>query len=519
MQVMARGLAVAAAVAGAGAIAHAEETSVAQREAAEPDDLDLRLTLSSFLFRQSGEDAPPIVDTGAPVASASPVRRYFGDLRVELSGGGLVVDARVRQTSSQRYQSGAFGGSEYDVRTLGYRLGSERTALIVGRQYIDAVGATKIDGLAFARRLSESWSTTLFGGAYPQLGSRSVATDYPAIRQADGTEGAPLIPIAGGAGASYARGSYHGDLGLGAVYVAQDVPDATSAEASRVFATASGYSRPARWLDIYHLGLLDLAGATGVNLTNGSLGVNLHPSSNVQLSASVNHVSTDVLQVVARNALADPDPTAIGIVQNNIAVVRVSQDVMRGGTSLAFARARFEVALSAGLHRRPAVEVDLADGGRVSFPLARFADMTMMVLDRRSIAKLRLAATATLTFPLGDNVPNRARGTLVRLAGTRTFLDERGEVVVDVSAQRFRDLSGSGMCTTSLDVFTCFGASKTSAAQAGALVSWRVAREWLLLLDAHLGVQEVDSASIQGRVISPPVYSLTTFARAQWRYR
>lgn len=503
----------------ASASARAGEVSDGARAAASPGDLDLRLTLSSFLFRELGDDAPPLVENGAPVPSASPVRRFFGDLRIELAGSGLALDARVRQTSSQRYQAGASAGGEYDIRTLSFRLGSERTALVLGRQFVDAVGATKIDGIAAIRRVSPTWSATAFAGTYPQLGSRSLDTDYPAVQNPDGSEGSPLIPVAGGLGASYMRPSVHGDLGVAAVYVAQEVEGATSEEASRVFATTSGYARPARWVDVYHLGMLDLAGQDGLELTNGSLGLNVHPASNLQISASVNHVSTNILQIAARNQLADPDPTALGIVQNNIAVIRVSQDLVRAGTSLALADARFEIALSGGLHRRPAVAVELADGGSVSFPLARSADATLMVLDRRSVAGLRASATASLTFPVGDNQPNRARGAVARLAAERTFADGRGEVEVDVMAQRYEQVSSGGMCTSSLDVFACYGASKMAAAQAGVLASWQAAREWLVLVDTHVGVQDVESVSIDQQIIWPRVTSLTVFARAQWRYR
>lgn len=515
------GGAMLAIVAGVGGLARAEETAVTDdAAAAKPAEIDLRLTLSSFLFRELGDEAPPIVDGGAPLPSASPVRRYFGDLRFELASSGLAIDARVRQTTSQRYQSGAAGGAEYDIRLLGYRLGSERTALVIGRQYIDAVGATKVDGLGLHRKLSATWSATAFGGTYPQLGSRSLDTDYPSIRNEDGTEGSTLIPVIGGIGTSYVTPNVHGDIGLGAIYVAQDVPGATSTESSRVFATASGYARPASWLDFYHLGWLDLAGANGVSLMNGSLGLNVHPSSNVQLTASVNHVSSDILQIAARNVLVDPDPTAIGIVQNNIAVIRVSQDLVRAGASVALAQSRFELSVSGGFHRRPAVSVELADGGgEVSFPLARSGDVTLVILDRRSVAGLRASGAATVTFPVGDDVPNYSRGTTVRLAASRVFADERGEIEVDVMAQRYRQLSGGGMCTTSLAVLDCYGSSTMAAAQAGLLGSWRVAREWLLLADTHLGVQDVESTTINGQVTWPRMLSVTVFARAQWRYR
>src|SRR5262245_51258958 len=93
--------------------ARAQEPAIAETSDAEPAaKTDLRLTLSTFLFRESGDPASPLVDMGAAVPSASPVQRYFGDLRTELTDGGFELDARVRQTTSERFQSGAQGGGE-----------------------------------------------------------------------------------------------------------------------------------------------------------------------------------------------------------------------------------------------------------------------------------------------------------------------------------------------------------------------------------------------------------------------
>jgi hypothetical protein len=225
-----------------------------------------------------------------------------------------------------------------------------------------------------------------------------------------------------------------------------------------------------------------------------------------------------MLQIAARNTLVDPDPTAIGVVQNNSAITRVSQDLIRGGASVALLKSRFELSASAGLRRRPAVDVPLADGTTVVFPETKSADLMFAALDRHSIANLRVSASATLTYPLSD-VGNRSRGAIARVAAGRTFAEDRGEIEVDVMAERFRDLGGNGMCDTSIDVFACYGAAKTSAAQTGALASWRVAREWLLLLDTHVGVRNVTSTSLNGTVDYPSAYSFTAFVRAQWRYR
>jgi len=519
-----RALAIAVLAAMAPVVASADDAVAVRAEGdSETSDLDLRLTLSSFLFRQTGDDNKSVVDGGATVETASPVRRYFGDLRLEMSGDGLVFDGRVRQTTSERYQSGADGGSEYELRTMAYRVGSATNRLIVGRQFIDAVGSTKIDGAALIHRLTKTWSGTVFGGAFPALGSRSVDTDYAAIQKEDGSSGSPLVPLTGGLGVGYDTPSVHGDVGMAVVYVAQNVPGAPSSDTSRVFTTASGYARPAAWLDLYHFAMLDVAGGAGVNLTNGSLGVTAHATPSLQFTGQVHHVSTDLFQIAARNVLEDPDPDAVGLVQNNIAIIRVSSDTVRGGTSLALAQSRFEVSLSGGYHRRPGVDVALSDGGKVTFSNARSVDTTMSVLDRRSIAGLRASLSGTLTFPLDKDAPNRSRSTVIRLAVSRELLDSKLNVTADAMAARFRNTTNAGDCTESLDVFACFSASKSSVLEGGALATYQIARQetsqWLVLLDGHLGIQDVDSTSFMGPINYPRVLSFTMFARAQWRYR
>jgi hypothetical protein len=305
------------------------------------------------------------------------------------------------------------------------------------------------------------------------------------------------------------------------VHVAQEVPNATSAEKSRVFTTASGYWRLGSPIDVYHFALLDVAGGTGAQLTNGSVGIDARPLANLQLSASLHHVSTDVLQITARNTLVDPDPSTLGIVQNNLAVVQVSQDAARAAVSVALVEQRFELSASGGLHRRPEVSVALADGtGAVAFAEARSADAGFSILDRRSLGGLRVQLSGTRTFPIGSGLAHRARGSLVRLSAGRTFGQQRGQLEADVMAERFRDIDASpGMCMTSLDASGCYGTSKTVAAQAGALASWRVGREWLVIADSHAGYRDVRSTSFAGPVAWPNVYSVTAFIRVQWRYR
>ncbi len=315
------------------------------------------------------------------------------------------------------------------------------------------------------------------------------------------------------------------------MYVAQDLPGATSDEKTRVFAASSGYWRPSGALDIYHFALVDVAGGNGAALTNGSIGVDARPIADLQITGAFNHVSTDLLQIAARTVLVDPDPTAIGVVQNDIAIYRISQDMARAAATVALAQRRFELSLGAGYRRRPGVSVALADGtGAVLFPESRAAEVTMRVLDRRSLGGTRIALSGTLSEPVGTST-TWSRGTIARASVGKTFAEQRGEIEADVMIEKFQD-AGRGTACTALDPLSCYGTASTSGGQAGALATWRVAKEWLLIVDGHVGYQQsgshylvpMDAADPASPLVDlpvnwPRVLSVTGFVRVQWRYR
>jgi hypothetical protein len=120
----------------------------------------------------------------------------------------------------------------------------------------------------------------------------------------------------------------------------------------------------------------------------------------------------------------------------------------------------------------------------------------------------------------------------VRAAASSPFAHERGEIEADVMGERFEDARAGMGCTSALNPFACYGTSTTTAAQTGALVSWRVGREWLLIADTHVGYQRVGSHFVTAMtpgdptsplvdmpVAWPRVISVTGFVRVQWRYR
>ncbi len=483
-----------------------------------PAKLEVRLTLSSFLYRELADDADPLVSGGAAPAGASSVRRFFGDLRGELTadrvGGGAVrVDGRVRAATLERYQGGE---DEYELRALTYAHALGPAELRLGRQVIDALGATRVDGAQLTAPLSARLRLTTFAGAYPQRGSRSLTTDYPVIHAIDGSAAGRLVPVVGGAGVSYRKASYAADLGAVGVVASADVPGATAADGRRGFVTANGYARPHPAVDLYAHGVVDVIAAGGARVTEASGGVDLWPHPAIELSLTGHHVDNEVFAIAALNQLVDPDPAAMGQVENGTAIVRVAQDAARAAASVAVAAQRFQLTVGGGYLQRPAVTVPLTGGGALTMPGAQMGELTISALDRRAPGRLRVEASGTALTPLGEASASRSRGLIGRVAVERDGDD--ATFTIDASAHSYRDLGPAGGCMT-LDPLACLGTSATRGVAAGALVSLSAGPEWLILVDARGGLDDTDATFGGAAVTWPRRYWLSAFARLQWRYR
>ncbi|MBK9037287.1 MAG: hypothetical protein IPL61_39600 [Myxococcales bacterium] len=478
-----------------------------------PPKLEVRLTLSSFLYRELGDDAAPLVANGAAPATASPVRRFFGDLRGELTaervaGGTVRVDARARAATLERYQA---GDDEYEVRTLSYARPVGPAELRIGRQVVEALGATKIDGASVAAPLTGRVRATAFAGAYPQRGSRSLTTDYPELKT-----GGRLVPVAGGVGVGYRRASIYGDVGLVGVVASADVPGAATEDGRRGFLTTSGYARPRAAIDVYWHGIVDVVAAGGARLTEASAGLDLWPHPAVDVALTGHHVEPEVFALAAANDLADPDPAAVGQIENGTAIVRVAQDAARASVSVAAAATRFQLTAAAGWHRRPEVAVPLTGGGALTIPAAQMGELTMSALDRRSLGGARVEVSGTALVPVGDASATRSRALVARLIVARARPSH--EVVVDLSAHRHADLGDAGGCVL-LDPRTCYGTSTSRGLTGGAVVTVTASRDWLVLVDAHGGLLDTDAMFAAAPVTWPRLWWVSAFARLQWRYR
>src|SRR6185436_9352329 len=106
----------------------------------------------------------------------------------------------------------------------------------------------------------------------------------------------------------------------------------------------------------------------------------------------------------AQAQLSDPSQQLPGVVDNEIAVSRISARSARLGLSVGLGQAeRFEVSTSAQLRQRPDINVPTGMGSPpVTIKAAQSAELSLQAVDRRSVLGLRLGVLALRAFGVGD---------------------------------------------------------------------------------------------------------------------
>jgi hypothetical protein len=507
---------------------------------------DGSLTSTTFYYRESGDDAPPVgmgAAAGVGAFSASPVDRIFTDLRAQLDAKHIAgsradfrADVRGRLNTTTfttesavegdtenevPYQSGTLYGNEVDVRELYVRRTGTTFDVGVGRQYALELAATNFDGLKVERK-GERWKLILFGGLYPSRISRDIRDDYPAA-DADvampgfQAGGSPILPVTGGVGTGYRFENAHGAIGAVGILPLADDATTQTAEEARVFGTANGYWRASGKVDFYHYLVVDAAGAGGARLTNLTLGINLQPTPRVRFYANVNRIDTETLNVVAQTKLQDPDdpenPLAGGLLQNNIEVQRIAQDSARVGLSGNFNN-RVEVSTSGTLRRRDELRLEPFNGDPANadddivFGAAQAADITISLVDRKSLGGTRLGLSGTGSFGVGNVNLYRNRAYIGRLDVTKSFADDRAEFEGSLTYINSADDNRGTACNIGAPdmrtIDTCYGASEVQSVTAGLLLFYRFSRAWFVIANANAGPQMSKSADAMGALVDQP---------------
>jgi hypothetical protein len=493
------------------------------------------LTSSSFFYgeRASGTDPLVIPDNGGiqlPAAVDSPRNRLFTDLRARATGRHISgshwdvrADTRIRLVPNADTQSGQFSDNEYDVRELFFGRDGENTDFYLGRQFVNELAAVKVDGLKIDHEKNARWHVLGFAGLYPVRGSRSIDTDYPTGIDAAGNETGRVMPATAGLGASYRLERAYGSLGVVGILPLGDDVDTGEAETQRIFATSTGYWRQSVELDIYHFAVIDATGANGAALTNLTVGLNYVPSGNLRVNAQVISIDTETLNVQAQTRLENPQTpggSEASIVVNNIAVARLAQQEARLSVSGSFLRRRFEVFAIGAARRRPEVVLPLEDGTMdVVIEEAQAADVTIGVVDRRSIKDLRLGLSYSRAFGLGNQNVNRSEFQVVNLNALKDLRNGKASVEGRLTYVSSSDDNNDMACLSPLDPLQCYGTSTASTFTLGLMGTYRIDRDWLGILSTNIGTQSITvEDAMQERLSLPRILTLSAFFRLAYRF-
>jgi hypothetical protein len=493
---------------------------------------------SSFLYTErSGTYGDALGSAGSKFS------RIFTDLRLQTDfrhiGGGkwdARIDTRARvvndpaaevdlnSVTDSHVQSGFNGTNEYEVREAWIVRSGKRSDLFFGRQFVPDLGALRIDGLRVDYAQSEKLTLIGFGGLYPVRGSRSITTDYVALKDDNGKAAGRLVG-SGGFGLAYRTLNTHGALGGVAI-----VP--FSSETPRIYATSNGYYRSGAKVDLYHMAIFDAFGKAAPALTNLSAGANYKPSQRLRLTASFNRVDTETLNVQANAFLADPavskiDPAtgAITTVQNETFIKRLSTNAAKGGVSASLgADQRFEISTAVNYRYRPAFKLTSPDNTTtLNLAAAKGVDVFLALIDRRSIAKLRLGADVSRSFAIGGVSYQRSEVLAARVFAAREFKSGRGEWEAEVGYSTTKDTGGgSTMCpprtTTMLE--QCFGSSNGTILSLGGNVYYRINQDWFALGNLFLSSYGVKPGPAGGMALpaDPTIFGLTGYFRIAYRF-
>lgn len=490
------------------------------------------LTSSSLAYIEKGGDYPPAVATNqSPGSNSAAYSRYFTDLRLQTDfrhiGGSrweARIDARARVVNSPtapteplpaapngHVQSGLTGQNEYEVRELWLIRNGERTDFVLGRQFIADLAAVKIDGLRFDYASSKQLTFLGFAGLYPLRGSRSITTDYIALKNpADPTQSAGKFVGAGGFGAAYRTPLAYGAFGGVAL-----VP--FEKEQPRVFATANGYYRPNPLLDIYHYALIDVVSSYGAQITNLTAGLNYKPHQRLRMTASVNHVDTDSLNIQA--AAFYDSPQSNPVVQNEIALQRLSTSSARASISAGLGHLqRFELTAAMGFRYRPSFALNTytaAGGTPLTYQLdaAKSVDVYGSILDRNSIFDARIGIDAMQSYGVGAVAFQRNEMFSVR-GFVGHALGGRGEWEAEVSYTKTKDSGLTATCGAGT-VPTCFGQSNGTVLSGGGALYYRASRDWFFIGQAYVSRTNLTSGMLAA---DPAITGLTGYLRIAYRF-
>ncbi len=504
---------------------------------------DGSFTSTTMFFKETGG---AVTMGAAQVETASPISRLYTDLRSQfdadhIGGGrwdfhsdlrgrfvsGSCRDIRVDSTlinPCTRFQSGVFSGHELDARELYVRRGGDTVDWTFGRQYVLDIAATKIDGVRYERG-SGDWKLIAFGGGAPSRISRDIRDDYPEIPALMGMTGATrAFQAAVGGGAGYRYEQAWGAFGAASILPISSQQDGTK-EDPRTFLTANGYWRVVSNFDVYHYIVFDVTGEGGVGLTNLNVGANFRPSPHFRTYLQATRVDTETLNIIAQHRLDNPSG-ALPAVQNNIDVTRIAAESLRGGVSTSFMDNRLELATTVTMRRRPEIALVNRQGmAAVTIAAAEASDVSLQIIDRKSLLGTRLGGTITRTFggtPFGiaggKRSADRSESLLFQVDATRSFRDGRAEIETFVNFIQSNDETRGLMCAPP-DLESCYGSSAVKTIGFGGVLFFRFADDWFVMAGVNAALQKLTAVDMNNAlVVQPDIIMTTAFGRLAYKF-
>jgi hypothetical protein len=490
------------------------------------------LASSSFYYAEGGGNYP-----GQTTATAGPNTgpdRMWTDLRLQTDfrhiGGGRWdgrIDGRIRFVNSagltatatgtapetNQIQSGFNGKNEYDLRELWLVRNGVRSDVFLGRQYIPDLGGIKIDGLRIDYAQSNKLTFIGFGGLYPLRGSRSLDTDYIALKY---PAGGALDPAGKYVGTTGFGGAYRTINAYGSIGGVAMVP-VTNKEQARFYLTSSGYYRAGSKLDFYHFILADVVGSAGAQLTNLSAGVNGKPTDRLRLTASINHVDTETLAIQA-GAFLNPIDTQQGgqtVVQNETFIRRLAADEARAGVSAGLGQLqRFQLSTAISYRSRPGFTLPTGNNMTVTIDDASSVEVWASLVDRHSIKDARIGIEGSESFGVAAIPYQRNTALYLRGYAGHSIKDGRGEWLLETAYLHAVDAQKTSTCA---DVNTCYGSSESTIIDFGGELYYRLKEDWFTVASLSLA-HNTTRAVANMTTADPAVNSLTGFLRIAYRF-